>query len=143
MKNLWMAFAAALLAGRICLVAQVRGQTQSSSQPTGPTPSIAPPAQNDNPPQDGGRTTPPHAIYSPGPDYPEKARKAKVQGVVAIKLTVSPDGTTKDIQVVKRLRSDLDASAVDAVRTWKFEPATQDGKPVAVSINIDVAFSLY
>jgi|SRR5579863_138383 len=143
MKNLRMAFAAALLAGSICVVTQAQGQPQSSSQAPGPTPSITPPAQNGNPPPDGGRTTPPHAIYSPGPDYPEKARKAKVQGVVAIKLTVSPDGTTKDIQLVKRLRSDLDANAVDAVRTWKFEPATKDGNPVAVSINIDVAFRLY
>lgn len=143
MKNLWMAFAAALLAASMCLVAQAQDQPQSSSQPTNPTPNLTPPAQRDNSSQNGGRTTPPHAIYSPNPDYPEKARKAKVQGVVTLKLTVSPDGTTKDIQVVKHLRSDLDVNAVDAVRTWKFEPATKDGKPVAASINIGVAFTLY
>ncbi len=137
MNNLRVAFGVALLAGSICLAAQTQDVPQSSSQPANPTPNSTPPAQN------GSRTTPPHAIYSPGPDYPEKARKAKVQGVVTLKLTVSPDGSTKDIQVVKHLRSDLDANAVDAVRTWKFEPATKDGKPVAVSINIDVAFSLY
>jgi TonB family protein len=139
MKTFWMAFA--IMVGSLYLVAQDRAQ--SSSQPTGPALNSTPPAQNDHSPQDGSRTTAPHAIYSPGPDYPEKARKAKVQGVVTLKLTVSPDGTTKDIQVVKHVRSDLDANAVDAVRTWKFEPATRDGEPVAVSLNIDVAFRLY
>ncbi|HXM63265.1 MAG TPA: energy transducer TonB [Terriglobales bacterium] len=143
MKNLWTAFAVILVAGSIYLVAQTQDQPQSSSQPASPAPNSTPPAQNDQSHQGGIRTTPPHAIYSPDPDYPIEARRAKVQGLVTLKLTVAPDGATKDIQVVKHLRSDLDANAVDAVRTWKFEPATKDGKPVAVSVNIDVAFRLY
>jgi TonB family protein len=141
MKNLWMALAVALLAGSFCLAAQ--NQPQSSSRPASPTPNSPPPTQNDLSHPGSSRTTPPHALYTPDPDYPIEARKAKVQGVVTLKLTVSPDGTTKDIQMVKHLRSDLDANAVDAVRRWKFEPATKDGKPVAVSVNIDVAFRLY
>ena len=143
MKNHWIALGVTLLAGSIHLAAQAQDQPRSSSQQSSPAPDSTSPTQNDHSHQGGIRTTPPHAIYSPDPDYPIEARRAKVQGLVTLKLTVAPDGATKDIQVVKHLRSDLDANAVDAVRTWKFEPATKDGKPVAVSVNIDVAFRLY
>jgi len=29
------------------------------------------------------------------------------------------------------------------VKTWRFEPALKDGKPVAVQINVEVSFRLY
>ena len=37
----------------------------------------------------------------------------------------------------------MDEKAVQAVRTWRFEPAKKDGLPVAVQINIEVNFRLY
>ena len=37
----------------------------------------------------------------------------------------------------------LDEKALDAVRTWRFEPARKDGVPVAVQINVEVNFRLY
>ena len=33
--------------------------------------------------------------------------------------------------------------AMEAVRTWKFEPAKKDGQAVAVQLNIEVSFRLY
>jgi outer membrane biosynthesis protein TonB len=32
---------------------------------------------------------------------------------------------------------------MEAVRTWKFEPARMDGHPVAVQVNVEVNFRLY
>jgi outer membrane biosynthesis protein TonB len=32
---------------------------------------------------------------------------------------------------------------MEAVTTWKFEPATLNGEPVAVRINVEVTFRLY
>jgi len=32
---------------------------------------------------------------------------------------------------------------MEAVRQWRFEPAMKDGKPVAVSVSIEVAFRLF
>ena len=43
----------------------------------------------------------------------------------------------------KKLGLALDRKAIDAVRTWKFEPATRDGEPVPVLINVEVMFRLY
>jgi TonB family protein len=37
----------------------------------------------------------------------------------------------------------LDEQAIKAVKTWKFKPATLDGKSVAVQITVEVTFGLY
>jgi protein TonB len=37
----------------------------------------------------------------------------------------------------------LDEKAIETVKTWKFDPAMKDGKPVAVQIIVEVAFHLY
>jgi TonB family protein len=36
----------------------------------------------------------------------------------------------------------LDEKAIDAVKQWKFEPGTKDGKPVAVFATIEITFQL-
>ncbi len=56
---------------------------------------------------------------------------------------MGPDGQPRDIKVARAIEQGLDAKAVEAVRTWKFEPATKDGKPVAVLVNVEVQFRLY
>jgi TonB family protein len=45
--------------------------------------------------------------------------------------------------VQRTLGLGLDEKAIEAVKTWRFEPAMKDGKPVAVAINIEVDFRLY
>ena len=37
----------------------------------------------------------------------------------------------------------LDEKAIETVKTWKFDPGTKDGKPVATYATIEVAFHLY
>jgi protein TonB len=91
----------------------------------------------------GGGVSAPRATYAPDPEYSEEARKAKYQGVVVLWLIVGPDGRPRDIKVSRQLGMGLDQKAVEAVRNWRFEPATKDGKPVAVQINVEVNFRLY
>jgi len=43
---------------------------------------------------------------------------------------------------VKPLGKGLDEKAMDAVKTWRFEPATKEGAPVAIQIQIEVTFRL-
>ncbi len=47
------------------------------------------------------------------------------------------------VEVVKKVGYGLDEKAVEAVKTWKFKPAMQDGRPVPVQIYVDINFSLY
>jgi protein TonB len=91
----------------------------------------------------GGGVSAPKQIYAPDPDYSEEARKAKYQGVCVLYVVIGPDGKPRDIRVARTLGLGLDEKAIEAVRTWRFEPATKDGKPVAVAVNIEVTFHLY
>jgi protein TonB len=91
----------------------------------------------------GGGVTPPRAIYQPDPQYSKKARKAKLQGTCLLWLIVGADGKPRDIRVQRALGMGLDEEAIKAVKTWTFEPALKDGKPVPVQINVEVNFRLY
>lgn len=91
----------------------------------------------------GGGVSAPKAIYAPDPEYSEEARKAKFMGVCALSLIVGADGRPRDIEVARSVGLGLDEKAIEAVKMWKFEPATKDGKPVAVKINVEVTFHLY
>ena len=53
------------------------------------------------------------------------------------------DGKVHDARVYRSLGLGLDEKALEAVKTWRFEPALKDGRPVTVQLNIDVTFHLY
>jgi TonB family protein len=91
----------------------------------------------------GGGVSAPRAVYSPDPEYSEEARKAKWQGTVVLWVVIGPDGRPRDVRVQRSLGMGLDEKAIEAVRSWKFEPAKKDGQPVAVQVNVEVNFRLY
>lgn len=91
----------------------------------------------------GGGVSAPRALYAPDPEYSEEARKAKYQGTVVLWVIVGPDGRPHDIRVQRSVGMGLDEKAIEAVRSWRFEPARKDGQPVAVQINVEVNFRLY
>jgi TonB family protein len=91
----------------------------------------------------GGGVSAPVVIYKPEPEYSEEARKVKHQGVVLMAVIVGPDGRPRDLRILRPLGMGLDEKALDAVKTWRFEPAKKDGVPVAVLVNIEVGFNLY
>lgn len=76
------------------------------------------------------------------PQYTEIARKARIQGVVILQTIIDKDGNITDVKVLKNLPMGLGDAAVTAVRQWKYEPATLNGKPVAVYFNLTVNFQL-
>jgi protein TonB len=89
-----------------------------------------------------GVRKPPKAIHAPAPDYPPSAVRDEVRGTVVVGLTVPIDGVPKDIRVVRGVRPDVDQTAVEAVRKWRFAPATEDSKPISVSVNVEVTFNI-
>ena len=91
----------------------------------------------------GSGVTPPKPVYNPDPKYVDKARREKINGVVVIAMIVTAEGRVRDVKVIKSLDPGLDKQAIAAVRTWKFEPATKGGKPVAVHLKTEVDFRLY
>jgi TonB family protein len=86
--------------------------------------------------------TPPVLISRTNPQYTAAARKAKIEGTVAITMVVDAEGNVRDPRIVKSLRPDLDQKAIEAVSQWKFRPGEKDGKPVAVASTIQINFRL-
>ncbi|HET6218191.1 MAG TPA: M56 family metallopeptidase [Acidobacteriaceae bacterium] len=91
----------------------------------------------------GADVSAPKLIFAPDPEFTEKARKSKYQGICVISTIVDAQGKPTRVQVVRHLGMGLDKKAVEAVKQYKFEPATRFGKPVAVEVNIEVNFRLY
>lgn len=91
----------------------------------------------------GGGVIGPRPIYQPDPEYSEEARKAKYQGSVLLWVVVGTDGRVHDVKILRTLGLGLDEKAIEAVKTWKFEPAQKDGKAVTCQVNVEVNFHLY
>jgi TonB family protein len=83
------------------------------------------------------------AIFAPDPEYSEEARKAKISGTVVLSLVIGIDGRAGDIKIIAPLGDGLDEKAVETIKTWKFQPAMKDGKPIAFPAVIEVQFHLY
>jgi protein TonB len=96
-------------------------------------------------------------VYSPGngvstprlvkevkPNYTPEAQAEKIQGTVRLTAVVREDGTVSDVKVVRSLdaKYGLDAEGVKALQRWTFSPGMKDGKPVAVSVSVELAFHL-
>jgi protein TonB len=78
----------------------------------------------------------------PDPEYPEKAHREQKEGTVVLFMVVGAGGLPRNIKIAHSLSPELDEAAIDAVKKWKFDPATKDGNPVAVQINVEVTFRL-
>jgi protein TonB len=93
--------------------------------------------------QIGGGVSAPVLVYGVEPEFSEEARKAKVSGNVMVNLWVDEKGNPLHVHVVKGIGMGLDERAVAAVKQYRFKPATENGKPVTVEMNIEVTFTIF
>lgn len=63
------------------------------------------------------------------PAYPELARKMNITGTVKVEVVVSPNGTVKEAKVIGG-HPVLASAALDAVRKWRFEPASMESSGI-------------
>lgn len=87
--------------------------------------------------------TPPVVISKREAQYSQEARQAKVEGTVALQFVVDAEGNVGEPKVEKSLGYGLDEKAIEAVKTWKFKPATRNGVPTPVRVRAEVNFQLY
>ncbi|HET9366263.1 MAG TPA: energy transducer TonB [Candidatus Angelobacter sp.] len=93
--------------------------------------------------KDKDNVKPPRATYTPEPEFTEEARRSRFQGTVILGLLLDKNGQICRIRIERPLGKGLDEAAVKGVETWRFKPATKDGEPVAIEMNIEVSFRLY
>lgn len=91
----------------------------------------------------GYRSALPLYDKNPPPRYPRRAKKRGVQGEVILEVAVSRNGTVSDCQVFRSSgHSVLDKAALKAVKRWVFQPATENGKPIDMTVNVPIRFEL-
>jgi TonB family protein len=85
----------------------------------------------------------PRYAENPKPLYPREAKKKGYEGEVLLRVEVLSNGQVGKIELRRSSGHEvLDRSAITAVKQWRFIPATKDGAPVPVWVNIPVAFQL-
>jgi len=83
----------------------------------------------------------PAPIFQPNPQFSKAARHKKISGACLIGATVDAFGVPQNVKVVSSLEPSLDKNAIETIKTWRFNPALQDGSvPVPFEITIAVTF---
>ncbi|WP_244755943.1 energy transducer TonB [Pseudoxanthomonas helianthi] len=82
------------------------------------------------------------AINTPPPEYPEKLACAGIGGTVVFRVTIARNGKPAKVeQIGSSGQSELDQSAMKAVRDWEFKAGTRNGKPWVQGIQVPVTFT--
>jgi TonB family protein len=84
----------------------------------------------------------PIKIYSPMAQYTKEARKARIEGVVILQALIDEEGRVVCARSLSSLGGGLDEAAVDAVKQWRFKPATLNDQPVDVYYHVTMNFTL-
>ncbi len=85
----------------------------------------------------------PTPIYQPEPEFSERARREKHQGVVVLMLEVNDEGLPSNISVTRPLGFGLDEKAIACVKNWRFKPAERNNQAIAAKIAVEINFHLY
>jgi protein TonB len=89
----------------------------------------------------GGQIKQPKKLKDVAPVYPDIAKQARVQGVVILECTISPQGKVTNVKVLRGIPL-LNDSAMSAVRQWVYTPTLLNGVPVPVIMTVTVNFKL-
>jgi TonB family protein len=79
-----------------------------------------------------------HPVYA---NFTADAMRAKVHGSVHLRGIVDGSGAVREVCVLRALEPSLDVAAREAFAQWTFRPATRRGKPVAMAVSVQMAFT--
>jgi protein TonB len=96
-----------------------------------PQPALPAPAPQPQPISSGPIAA--RAIYSPLPKIPDELRDRASSAEALARFTIGADGRVSVELVTPTLDSLLNRAILETLRTWRFAPATENGKPVASS----------
>jgi protein TonB len=82
-------------------------------------------------------------LRSSPPEYPEDARRKRLEGTVDLAFIVGADGKVKDVEVLGSTQPGVfDSEAIDAVKHWRYDPRREDGVPVDHPAKVRLQFKL-
>ena len=84
---------------------------------------------------------PPSAIKRSIPEFPRSERGYKTEAWVWLRYMVDTDGRTYNIEVADSMgRPQFHFPAVNALKKWRYKPATLNGKPINATRDVKVIF---
>jgi protein TonB len=83
----------------------------------------------------------PVGIFTPDPTYTPQSSAPTKDGAVLVSFTVSKKGQVHRLKVLLGLTPAQDKAVRRTIATWKFKPATRDGKSVNVPLEVQVMFN--
>jgi TonB family protein len=86
--------------------------------------------------------TSPTLLKKNEPTYSPEAQTLQTTGVVHLSVVIETDGTPSSAQLIEGIGFGLDEQAAKAVKEWRFNPGSSDGKSVRVRARVDVEFKL-
>lgn len=89
-----------------------------------------------------GTMTLPAPIRTVSPVHPAALQQRRIGGTVEIVCLVSETGEVQEATVQSASHPEFGEAALVAVRQWLFHPATKDGKPVAMRVNVPFTFAV-
>lgn len=81
-------------------------------------------------------------LNNPRPVYTQAALDRGIHGFVRLSIGIAPDGSVREIKVLRSLGFGLDEAAIAAARQCRFAPAMKHGRAVAAFTKVDVSFDL-
>jgi TonB family protein len=117
-------------------------KSRSAQTPAGAEPlKISAQADQDKKAQ-AGEVQKPEILTQIPPQYPEAARRARVEGKVILESIIDKEGNIINLRVLQGQPMGLDLAATEAVCGWRFKPATLEGEPVKVYYVLTVNFKV-
>lgn len=89
----------------------------------------------------GGEVKPARLLSQVQPIYPMLAKNQRVSGDVVIDALIDANGKVTSMKVISGPAL-LHQAAKDALRQWKFQPATLDGSPVSMHLTVKLQFRI-
>ena len=81
-------------------------------------------------------------VHGENPVYAASDRQAHREGTVVIDMTIGRDGVPHGLMVESGIASAMDAATMDAVKRWRYEPATCSGNAVEIETIVTVNYTL-
>lgn len=83
------------------------------------------------------------AIYQPLPQIPDDLRDEAISVIAMARFHINPDGTAS-VELIKATQNPrINQLIINTLKTWKFFPALQDGKPIPstqdIKVNVNVS----
>jgi len=75
-------------------------------------------------------------------EYPELALKAGIEGRVIVQFVINEQGLPENPKVIRGIGGGCDEEALRVVKTLKFEPGLQRGKPVKIRYTLPITFDM-